>query len=370
MTPRNLVTQTAGIVLVGTHPWTHSSFDKLVPRPLLPIAHRPLMWYALSWLRDGGIQDVAVCANRETQILESRLHRHVPAGIRVSYHEDSMPRGAAGAVRDAVAANDAEVFVVTDGTAIPDVVLSDLLQAHRTSRAAATVVVHAEPTGNGQSIQVPTGIYVFNRAVLDFVPATGFCDIKETLIPALHRAGVRVSPYSVASASPRVLDASTYLAVNEWMVERLATPGNEPDGYVLTDGCLFHREATIAPDAVFVGPVLVGPGAQVESGAVVVGPSSIGREATVEAGALVSRSAIWRRCVIQENAVLDRCIVGDDAVVAPGTQAFQQIRMAAVTREAEFARGRQIQEAQSLDLLKKMSRAFFGTAWSRSPAAQ
>ena len=64
-------TQTAGIVLAGTHPWTNSAFDKLPPRALLPIAHRPLISYALSWLEDGGIHQVAVCANRETQTLQS-----------------------------------------------------------------------------------------------------------------------------------------------------------------------------------------------------------------------------------------------------------------------------------------------------------
>lgn len=367
MTPRIHVNQTAGIVLVGTHPWTNSSFDKLVPRPLLPVAHRPLLWYAMSWLRDGGIGEIAVCANRETQMLESRLHRHVPAGVRVSYHEDVMPRGAAGAVRDAVAANDAEVFVVADGTAIPNVDLADLLRAHRDSQAAATVVVHPESNGNGPVIQVPTGIYVFNRAVLDVVPAAGFCDIKENLIPTLHRSGIRVTPYAVASASPRVLDASTYLAVNEWIVEQLVAAPGAPDGYVKSNGCLFHRDAVISRGASIIGPVMVGPGAHISPGAVIVGPCSIGREATVEAGALVSRSAIWRRCVIHDDAVIDRCIVGDDAVVTKGTQAFWQIRTAPASREAGLARPGQVQDAQTRELLKRMSRAFFGTAWSRSP---
>jgi NDP-sugar pyrophosphorylase family protein len=341
-----------------------------MPRPLLPVAHRPLLWYALSWLRDGGIQDVSVCANRETQMPEWRLRRHAPAGVRVTYHEDAMPRGAAGAVRDAVAADYAEVFVVADGTAIPNVSISDLLRAHHASQSAATVVVHAEPSGNGQSIQAPTGIYVFNRSVLDFVPATGFFDIKEKLIPMLHRAGIRVTPYLAESASPRVLDASSYLAVNEWMVDHLAAAPVGPDGYVKANGCLFHRTATVASGASFVGPVLVGPGAQVAAGAVIVGPSSIGRDAIIESGALISRSAVWRRCVIQDNAVIDRCIVGDDAVVANGTEAFWQIRMAAVSRDEAVAPRRQPYDAQTRELLRRMSRAFLGSAWSRSPAAQ
>jgi NDP-sugar pyrophosphorylase family protein len=220
-------------------------------------------------------------------------------------------------------------------------------------------------------MQIPTGIYVFNREVLDFVPSTGFYDIKETLIPQLHRAGAQVSAYSIASASPRVLDASSYLAVNEWMVEHLVATGTPPDGYFKSGSGLFHRDAVIAPGAMFVGPVLVGPGAEVKSGAVVVGPTSIGREATIGAGVLISRSAIWRRCLIEDHAVTDRCIVGDDAVVPSGMQAFRQVRMASAWEpEVDLGAAPQEQEAAAPELFKRMSRALLGAAWSRYPAAQ
>ena len=60
-----------------------------------------------------------------------------------------MPRGAAGSLRDAAAASDADTFVVADGTAIPTAELRDLLMAHHASGAAVTVVVHSEPGRNG-----------------------------------------------------------------------------------------------------------------------------------------------------------------------------------------------------------------------------
>src|SRR5262245_19668783 len=84
-----------GIILAGTQPWTRSAFDTL-PRTLLPVALQPLIWYGLSWLHGGGVGEVAVCGNREPRLLQSRLSRYVPLGMKVSYHEDRMPRGAAG----------------------------------------------------------------------------------------------------------------------------------------------------------------------------------------------------------------------------------------------------------------------------------
>jgi mannose-1-phosphate guanylyltransferase len=365
--------QAAGIVLVGTHPWTNSAFERLLPRTLLPVAHRPLISYALSWLCEGGIRTVAVCANRETQALESQLLRHVPPGMTLSYHEDPMPRGAAGSLRDAAAASDADIFVVADGTAIPTAKLADLLLAHRASGAAVTVVVHSEPCRNGNPReQVPSGMYVFNRQALDVVPDSGFYDIKEHLLPQLHRAGERVIAYPAEDVSPRVLDASSYLAVNEWMVERLLTTGAQPEGYVRTGDCLFHRDAVIADDAVFVGSAIVGSGAQIMSGAVIVGPSSIGCDATVGHGALVSRSAIWRRCVLGEQAVADRCIVADDTVLDAHTQAFRAVRVTSVRRERRIIRDETLEarETGSLEMFRRLGRILTGATWSRSASVQ
>src|ERR1700716_3852865 len=135
MSDRTTCHQTAGIVLVGTHPWTNSAFDRLAPRTLLPVAHRPLVSYALAWLHDGAIENVAVFANRETRGLWLRLLGHVPEGMKLSYHEDAMPRGAAGSLRDARLASDADTFVVAEGTSIPNVNLRDLLTTHHSSGA-------------------------------------------------------------------------------------------------------------------------------------------------------------------------------------------------------------------------------------------
>src|SRR5215471_10667579 len=105
---------TVGVVLAGTHPWNDTPFDRLLPRPLLPIAHRPLISYALSWLSDGGVSDAVLCINRETRNLQSRVAPHIPAGMRPIYHEDQMPRGSAGCVRDALNGHDTETLVVAD----------------------------------------------------------------------------------------------------------------------------------------------------------------------------------------------------------------------------------------------------------------
>lgn len=369
-----MFTHTAGIVLVGTHSWTNSAFDSLASRSLLPIAHRPLIWYGLSWLHDHGVREVSVCGNRETRLLESRLARHVPSGMRVTYHQDPMPRGAAGSARDAALATAAETFIVSDGSSIPTVDLSDVLASHRASGACVTVIVHSESRRNrGGDLHAPSGIYLFERRAFDFVPSAGFCDIKEKLIPALRTAGERVVPYYATVPTPRVMDAASYRAANEWMIERLASNEEPPAGYARNGQALVHHHAFVAADARLIGPVIIGPGAKVMSGAVIVGPTSIGRDATIASGGMVSRSAIWRRSTIGEHAIADQCILADDGAIDPGAHSRREVVLGLRPASTfDWVEDRQLAappRKAPVYVGARLGRLVFGPNWSRTTAA-
>jgi NDP-sugar pyrophosphorylase family protein len=209
---------------------------------------------------------------------------------------------------------------------VPAAPLSALLERHQFSAAAATVLVHPEPGQPAEAGRfVPGGLYVFARRVVDLVPPRGFHDIKEGLLPRLYRAGERTAAFVAAHAGPRPLDPASYLALNEWVVERAVAADPAPGYARRPDGALCHETATVSPDAVFVGPVIVGPHASVMAGATVVGPTSIGAGAVLGARALVSRSAVWTGCTIGEDAVADRCILPERCVLRPRVRALAQV---------------------------------------------
>jgi NDP-sugar pyrophosphorylase family protein len=335
------------------------------------VADRPLFAYALEWLAEGGILEGVICGNRETTTVQAQIAANRPANMSVTYLEDPMPRGAAGSVRDAAAATSADTFVVTDGTAIPNGIdLDELLAHHSMSGAAVTIVVYRERRANGNpSLEVPTGIYVFNRRALQYVPERGFCDIKEKLIPQLYAADERIVTFATGYDTPRVLDLATYHAVNEWMIDRLAT-GGERDGYVQAGQALVHRTARIDSSAMLVGPVLVAAGARVFGGAVVVGPTAIGSRAVVEQGAFVSRSIVLGRAAIGEQASADRCILGADATLESGVRATQTVLMAPrlrpTTAPALPSPRTDAFETPLLEFGRRVGRLLTGGDWSRS----
>jgi NDP-sugar pyrophosphorylase family protein len=318
-----------GVVLAGSFPWDDSPLDRLMPRPLLPVAHRPLISYALRWLRTNGVRDVVVCLNHASRGARGPIAETGDiAGL--DFYEDLQPRGPAGCARDAALATTGEVFVVAEGTAIPFVPLAELLQTHHASGALATVVVQQEQPGEGNTcLARPSGMYVFERRALELVPQKGFQDIKENLIPRLYRAGEHVGAHLVNARSARVLSAGTYLDANHWAVSRLIARAESLEGYELSGEALVHRSASVDAQARMAGPVLIGPESRVGPGATLVGPVVLGSGCTVAGDAIVSRTVAWNRCLVGAQAVVDECVLANDASVEAGARVDQEILLPA-----------------------------------------
>jgi NDP-sugar pyrophosphorylase family protein len=317
------------VLLAGTHAWRRTAFDQLLPRPVLPVGHLPLMAHPLRWLRAAGASHVTICANGLAPQLREHLEpvRHLLPAL--TFHEDQSPRGAAGSARDAALATDADLFVVADATTIPDVSLLRVLMEHQETRAAVTIIVQPSSGARGGRL-VPTGLYVFSRRAFEYVPAAGYQDIKESLIPRLYAAGELVVTSEAESPCTQVIDAKTYLAVSHRTIARAASPGG-----LIGDDPLFESTASIDPTArisataLLVGPVLVGPGAQIHDEAVIVGPASIGADSVIERGALVSRSVVWNACTIGADAQVDRCVLSTGVHVAKGARLVGAIHVVA-----------------------------------------
>jgi NDP-sugar pyrophosphorylase family protein len=202
------------------------------------------------------------------------------------------------------------------------------------------------------------------------VPSHGFYDIKETLIPQLHRQGKKIVAHSTSGPTPRVLNAASYHAVNEWMVERLAANRVVPDDYELSGSCLIHRSAEISRDATLVGPVIIGAGVVIGPRAVVVGPTSLGRDVEIGSGVFLSRTAVWRRCAIQDHAVIDRCILADDTLVPAFASVSRQVVLPQTVAEAERNKALQPWVIAGARWQRVKRTLLNSTAWLGSATAQ
>lgn len=321
-----------GIVLAGSQNWGDGRFERMLRGPLLPVAQTPLICYSLDWLRLGGVQSATICASRSTAAVREFLGAGLAVGIALDYVEDVQPRGPAGCAHDAARRSAASVFVVVEGSMIPSLDLAALLQAHATSGAAATVVVEIERRtrpGAMTEPRQPGGVYVFDRRVLDAVPARGYQDIKQGLLERLYAAGERVLTYEVRGIAPRVLDSSTYASVDRWLITEEIRSAHFLGDYERVGEALHHPTAVVHPTARIIGPVLLGAGVVVEANAVLIGPMSVGRQSVISANAVVSRSCIWEHCVIGAGANVDTSLLADHAVVGTGEWLYASVHMPA-----------------------------------------
>lgn len=317
----NRITQGAsirGVVLAGGPSYGDCELEQVMPRPMLPIATRPLICHILSWFGQDGVGRATVCANGNTALFSRHLRNGEGLKVSIDYTEDLMPRGPAGCAHDAARDGGEDLFVVVEGGVVPHVDLAVLLEHHRNDNAAMTMVVRSGAALGNMPCDddAPLGIYVFNREALSNVSKTGFCDIKEGLISDLYKRGENVSVHRVSEAAPpRITCRSSYLVVNSWAVEQLAKTRSEFKDHFRRGDAWVHKSANVSDSAQLVGPIWVGQDATVGDEAMIVGPVSIGAEANIGAKAVVTRSAIWDRGVVSEHAIVDGSIVASGAVV-------------------------------------------------------
>jgi NDP-sugar pyrophosphorylase family protein len=297
-------------------------FEQQLRGPLLPVVQRPVISFPLAWLRAGGVASATVCANSSTPMVERALGDGGRLGMCLSYYADDHPRGPAGCARDAAVADRADTYVLVEGSVIPLHDLEEILDGHRRSGAPVTTVVEIDrrrAAVGGARRPAPGGIYVFEREVLESVPATGFQDIKQGLLERLYASGERVRVHEVDGVSPRVLDYQSYLSVTGWLAATAVRRADFRDYLPVGEG-IRHPTAEVDPTARVIGPVVIGPHARVGPEAVLVGPVSVGAHSRIGASALVARSSVWERCVVGAGALVDRSLLAHAVEVPAGAR--------------------------------------------------
>ncbi|MBI5384776.1 MAG: HAD-IIIA family hydrolase [Verrucomicrobia bacterium] len=112
-----------------------------LPKPMIPIAGRPLLEHQVELARQHGFTEVLMFVHHRADLIQTHFGDGRRWGLRVDYVVEKEPLGTAGAV---LAGLDrlAEQFVVMYGDTMVNVDLPRLCHAHEQSRADATLLLH------------------------------------------------------------------------------------------------------------------------------------------------------------------------------------------------------------------------------------
>lgn len=297
---------------------------KQVPKPLVPIAGEPNAVHLIRYLKSYGITDIAINVHYLADMIADTLGDGSKYGVRLEYLYEKVLLGSAGAVEQMKYFLSDAPFVVVGCDELTNIPLDRLLAFHREKHAVATIglverddvdqygVVVTAPDGKITGFQekpakgtelsklVNTGIYAFTPEIFDYIPAGKFYDFGKNVFPALQESGAAFYGFDARGAY--------------WC--DIGTPGEyrRATADVLRGAIQIPGRAPISSD------VWMGSDAQVAPDAVVVGPSVLGDGVRVGRGARVERSIIWEGARIGDGAVVRDAIVGMNYHVEPGTQ--------------------------------------------------
>lgn len=175
-----------------------------LPKPLVPVAGRPLAAYQVARLAEAGVSRVIVaCAHGSEAMFESELGAFAPELVAVGEPE---PLGRGGGLRFAAShrREGGPVFAL-NGDELLGIDLRDLLERHRSRAPAATIVVSQvrspfgivdvadddRVTGFSEAPLLPqwvsSGVYVLDDECLARLPERG--DHEDTTFPELAAEG-------------------------------------------------------------------------------------------------------------------------------------------------------------------------------------
>src|SRR5207249_3189989 len=164
------------------------------PKPLVPVAGRPIMEHILLHLRRHQLKDVVATVQYLGASIRNYFGDGSEQGVSLTYSVEDSPLGTAGSVMLArQALND--TFVVISGDALTDIDLAAAIRFHRERRSLATIVLKPVPNpleygvvvvDEGGAVQrfiekpswgevisdlANTGIYILDPSVFEFFRA-------------------------------------------------------------------------------------------------------------------------------------------------------------------------------------------------------
>ena len=302
------------------------------PKPLLPVANRPVMEHVLRLLKRHGFDETVVTVQFLASLVRTYFGDGHELGMHLRYATEQTPLGTAGSVANAEDALRDDAFLVISGDALTDIDLGALVRAHRETGALVTACLTRVPDpvdfgivvqdGDGRierflekptwgqvfSDTVNTGIYVMEPEVFRHVERGRHVDWSGDVFPALLAMGAPLYGHVAEGYWEDVGSLDSYRRANADVLHRRVDV--EVDGFEVAPGVWIGEGAEIDPGALLEGPLIIGPYAKVEAGASVKALSVLGANVVVMEGAVVERAVVHDNVFIGPQASLRGCVVG------------------------------------------------------------
>nr|WTB07489.1 NDP-sugar synthase [Streptomyces antimycoticus] len=339
------------ILLVGGKGTRLRPMTVHTPKPMVPAAGVPFLTHQLARARAAGVEHIVLATSYLAQVFEPYFGNGSALGLHLEYVTEEEPLGTGGAIRNVASrlrSGPDDPVLIFNGDILTGLDIRALVDNHRTTGADVSLHLTRVPDPRAYGLvptdeqgrvtaflekpqtpeeivtdQINAGAYVFNRSVIDTIPADRPVSVERETFPGLLAAGAHLqgmvdSTYWLDLGTPQAfVRGSADLVLGR--APSPAVPGRCGDRLVLDS-------ASVAGDAKLTGGTVIGPQARVGAGARIDG-STVLEGAVVEEGAQVRDSLVGAGARIGARTVLQGAVVGDGALVGPDNELRDGVRV-------------------------------------------
>ncbi|MCI4667368.1 MAG: NTP transferase domain-containing protein [Bacteroidia bacterium] len=183
------------VLMVGGLGKRLGELTRELPKPMLPLGHKPILQLIIESFVGYGFRDFYFCVNYKSESIREYFGDGESFGVNITYIEESKPLGTAGAL-GLIDENWNEPFIVMNGDLITTLNFESLLHFHLERGGMATMCIHeynyqlpfgVVNTRNAkilsleekprQKCYVNAGIYVLDPKVFAYLPHNEYLDM-------------------------------------------------------------------------------------------------------------------------------------------------------------------------------------------------
>ena len=325
-----------------------------IPKPMVPIVNKPVMEHIVEMLARNDFREIMVNVHYLGEQIQEYFGDGSKWGVKIHYSPEDQLWGDAGSVKRCEDFFDEDTFVVVGGDDLADMDLKRLVRAHKDKKALATIGLSLvdDPSEYGIALMnergritrflekpkgevifsnsANTGVYVFDRHVLELIPKGKPYGFGNSLFPLLLEQRTRFYGYLTSSYWKDVGSLRQYREAHHDALSGRVTiklQGNEVRKYVW-----MGENVEIHPSAEIGYPVVIGNNCRIEKGAKLLEYSILADNCVLEEGAVVKQSVLWHGACVNRNTMLERCVVGEKCSVKSSAAVFDGVIVDPVRR--------------------------------------
>ena len=244
----------------GTRLWAITKDE--IPKPMAPVAGKPILQWQVESLRDQGVTDIVLVIGYLGEKIQEFFGDGHRFGVTLHYIEEKVPLGTAGALSMLPPLLTGDTFFLVFGDVLFEIDLARMLTFHQKKQAEVTLFVHPNSHPFDSDLVVcdseervksfdskhnvrtgwyhncvNAGFFILNKNVCGWIPSGEKFDLEKDLLGGMLETKARVYAYR---SSEYIRDVGT--------VERITSAERDLTSGHIADRCLQRQQKAIFLD--------------------------------------------------------------------------------------------------------------------------